>query len=149
MPFSAYTVAAVAIPTAAITTYLYNMYMSFAPKPHMIIKETTRPSDLNAGFRSYQVMLENIPSGPIKYYHPKNACMELHEIQISQITNMDSPFEEPPSTLPVANITTLSNQKLYDACKVCSQGTYISYQDSLLGDVSFRYPWTAATFENK
>lgn len=147
MPFSAYAVAAVTVPTAALSAYLYKMYMTITPKPHMVIKENTQPCDLNAGFRSYQVMLENIPNGPIKYNHPKNACMELYKIQIVHIMNIDSPFEESPSILHLANITIPSDQKLYDACKVCSQGTNINYQDTLLGDVSFRYPWTAAKFE--
>ena len=147
MPFSAYTVAAVAIPTAAITTYLYNMYMSFAPKPILIIKETTMPSVKDTGFRTYEVILENYSKGAVGYAHPKNACMELHEIHISRPALIESPFEETPSSLKIGDITTPENQNLYEACKVCDPNTMVRYQDRILGDVSFRYPWTAAKFE--
>lgn len=147
MPFSAYTVAAVAVPTAAFTAYLYKMYMSISPKPHMVIKETTQLCDLNAGERKYQMILENAPKTYVHTSHPWNGCMILHEIQLAALPNQYPFLKEHPSTIHVANITSPSNQNLYEACKVCGPSTVIQYQDNILGDVSFRYPWTAAKFE--
>lgn len=147
MPFSAYTVASMAIPTIAFTTYLYKMYRSIAPKPTMVIKETTQPCDLNAGERKYQIILENTPKTYVHTSHPTNACMMLHEIQLAAIPNHYGFLEEPPSTIHVGNITTPLEQNLYEACKVCDPSTLIRYQDNILGDFEFRYPWTAAKFE--
>lgn len=149
MPFSAYTVAAVAIPTAAFTTYLYKMYMSIAPKPTLIIKETTHPTDLNQGVRHYDIVLENPPKTPIRYSHPHNACMMLHDIQYSQAPLPYNHLTESQSRIPIGTMSTPSNQKLYEACKVCDPRTVIQYQDTILGDVTLRYPWTAAKIEIK